>query len=305
MVIAKNTSDIKADLFISSSLEMMRKKLLDLSARNRLLNFPITNKTSALRIVDELPDQLSNALCSDFTMEFGPVDEPTREQLIEHGYIQVGKDKKDVQLKPFPTAMEWAKVLGINTSYTLPGGDLGDESPAVNKQLLEKASEFITEYALAHNDKLTGIRSHYAEYGVDLALLTAACHQAGYKDLGDFERQIKSGNGVQIAQVHSKHTDNKIQVLLFPGELEARLRAIYNKAQTALEESGANILYLALGFLEWYEADISDKARLAPLFSIPVRLERGKLDPKDGLYKYQLVYTGEDILPNLSLKAKL
>lgn len=73
---------------------MMRKKLLDLSARNRLLNFPITNKTSALRIVDELPDQLSNALCSDFTMEFGPVDEPTREQLIEHGYIQVGKDKK-------------------------------------------------------------------------------------------------------------------------------------------------------------------------------------------------------------------
>ncbi|MEI4896038.1 DUF4011 domain-containing protein, partial [Klebsiella pneumoniae] len=81
--------------------------------------------------------------------------------------------------------------------------------------------------------------------------------------------------------------------------------AIYGKAQTALEESGANILYLALGFLEWYESDSSEKARYAPLFTIPVRCERGKLDPKDGLYKFQLYYTGEDILPNLSLKEKL
>ncbi|MCV5579887.1 DUF4011 domain-containing protein, partial [Escherichia coli] len=85
----------------------------------------------------------------------------------------------------------------------------------------------------------------------------------------------------------------------------ACLRAIYGKAQTALEESGANILYLALGFLEWYESDSSEKARYAPLFTIPVRCERGKLDPKDGLYKFQLYYTGEDILPNLSLKEKL
>ena len=36
-----------------------------------------------------------------------------------------------------------------------------------------------------------------------------------------------------------------------------------------------------------------------------MRCERGKLDPKDGLYKYQIHYTGEDILPNLSLKEKL
>lgn len=64
-------------------------------------------------------------------------------------------------------------------------------------------------------------------------------------------------------------------------------------------------MYLALGFLEWYESDSSEKARYAPLFTIPVRCERGKLDPKDGLYKFQLYYTGEDILPNLSLKEKL
>ncbi|MDZ8316336.1 DUF4011 domain-containing protein [Escherichia coli] len=42
--------------FILTSLEAMRKKLLDLTSRNRLLNFPITQKGSSLRIVDELPE---------------------------------------------------------------------------------------------------------------------------------------------------------------------------------------------------------------------------------------------------------
>ena len=37
--------------FILTSLEAMRKKLLDLTSRNRLLNFPITQKGSSLRIV--------------------------------------------------------------------------------------------------------------------------------------------------------------------------------------------------------------------------------------------------------------
>lgn len=304
---SKGTTVGATDPFILSSLDQMRKKLLDLTARNRLLNFPITNKTSSLRIVDELPEQLFSTLAFDTPMEFGPVPEPTREQLLEFGYLEIGQDKKVVQLKPHPTAVEWAKVLGINTSYALPipGTDLLDEQAQLNKKQLERAKVFISDYSLANNGKLTGIRSYYEAEGIQLESLSAACHQAGYKDLGDFERHVKAGAGVEIAKVLAKHTDNIIQVLLFPGELEARLRAIYNKAQTAIEESGANILYLALGFLEWYEAEHSDKERLAPLFSIPVRLERGKLDPKEGLYKYQLYYTGEDILPNLSLMAKL
>ena len=52
------------DPFVLTSLEAMRKKLLDLTSRNRLLNFPLTNKGSALRIVDELPEQLYETLCA-------------------------------------------------------------------------------------------------------------------------------------------------------------------------------------------------------------------------------------------------
>ena len=295
----------QVDPFVLSSLEAMRRKLLDLTSRNRLLNYPVNQKGSVLRIVDELPDQLYMALNSEMVMEFAPVPEPTRQQLLDYGYLAVGPNGQDIQRKAHPGAVEWAGVLGIKTEFALPYAGDTERTAQANGDLLGKARAFIQQYAQDNNGKLTGIRAQYGKQLIDLNALTSACRQAGYASLDTFEQQAKVGASLGVATVIPEHEDNRIQVLLYPGELEARLRTIHNKAQTAIEESGAGILYLALGFLEWYESDTSDKARLAPLFTIPVRLERGKLDPKDGLYKYQLHYTGEDILPNLSLKEKL
>ncbi|NLF19489.1 MAG: DUF3320 domain-containing protein, partial [Lentisphaerae bacterium] len=42
----------------------------------------------------------------------------------------------------------------------------------------------------------------------------------------------------------------------------------------SLEESGANTLFLALGFLRWYESDKSDVPNLAPIILIPMAIER-------------------------------
>ncbi|MGL5339209.1 MAG: DUF4011 domain-containing anti-phage protein Hhe [Aeromonas veronii] len=295
----------KVDPFVLSSLEAMRKKLLDLTSRNRLLNFPITQKGSSLRIVDELPDQLFETICAEKNMQFAPVPEPTREQLLAQGYLSVDEDGKDQQIKPHPKATEWAQVLGIRTDYDLPSTE-GAKGPSEDdKALLLFAADVITQFAVAQNGKLTGIRAHYAEHNLTVRALTDASLRAGFSDLGEFELHVKKGEALTFSVSNPAHSDHQIQVMLYPNELEARLRAIHNKAQTAIEESGASILYLALGFLEWFESDDSDKARLAPLFTIPVMLERGKLDPLDGLYKFHLCYSGEDILPNLSLKEKL
>jgi len=56
-------------------------------------------------------------------------------------------------------------------------------------------------------------------------------------------------------------------------ELEARLTALYRAARAALEEGGANTLFLACGFLSW-KPEGRGKPCLAPLLLIPVRLER-------------------------------
>jgi len=52
--------------------------------------------------------------------------------------------------------------------------------------------------------------------------------------------------------------------------LETLTRKIGSAAKTAIEESGTNMLYLILGFLEWYESDDSQQ----PLLTVPISLDR-------------------------------
>ncbi|NPU99482.1 MAG: DUF3320 domain-containing protein [Candidatus Omnitrophica bacterium] len=57
-------------------------------------------------------------------------------------------------------------------------------------------------------------------------------------------------------------------------ELESHLIEIYRESRVSLEEGGANTLYLALGFLAWYETKESEQKRLAPLILIPLQITR-------------------------------
>ncbi|MBT5231661.1 MAG: DUF4011 domain-containing protein, partial [Methylococcales bacterium] len=74
--------------FSLDSLADLRKRLLDLSGRNRLLNYP-SHQGSSLSIIDELPDPMVTQLLNDVEMRFYSVAEPTRQQLIEHQYLEV------------------------------------------------------------------------------------------------------------------------------------------------------------------------------------------------------------------------
>lgn len=212
------------------ALENLRMRLLDLTARNRLINFRHTKRAS-LRVIDELPDQLVEMLLADKELRFLAVPEPTREALIAAGYIAIDDETgQEVRLKKDPTAEEWAKHLGLSTDYAVP--EPSDEA------------------------------------------------------------------------VDARHTDTAIQTLLYPYELETRLKNLLQTANSAIEEMGANILYMAFGFMEWFDSS-GDTARLAPLFLVPARLHKGRLDQQTKTYIYTLSYSGEDIIPNLSLREKL
>ena len=213
------------------ALENLRMRLLDLTARNRLISFRHT-KSASLRIIDELPNQLVETLLADTEMRFEAIPEPTEEELIAAGYLEFDEETQQlVRLRNDPSAEEWAKHLGFATSYEVP-------------------------------------------------------EASGEGDSG-------------------KHSDTAIQTLLYPYEMEARLKSLLQSAESAIQEMGANILYLSFGFLEWYESSSSDKPRIAPLFLVPVRLHKGRLNKDTRTYEYTLSYSGEDIIPNLSLREKL
>lgn len=97
-----------------------------------------------------------------------------------------------------------------------------------------------------------------------------------------------------------RHTDTKLQTALNNERLFLNLLKIHTEAETHIQEQGVNVLFLALGFLHWYEADAADKPRKAPLLLVPVELKRG--GTKDS---FHLAYSGDDLIQNLSLAAKL
>ncbi len=97
-----------------------------------------------------------------------------------------------------------------------------------------------------------------------------------------------------------RHTDLRLQTRLKSEALQARLLAMYYDAQTYEQEQGVSILYLAAGFLRWYESPTSDTARYAPLLLLPVDLER-----PSAAGRFHVRLREEDIATNLSLRAKL
>ncbi|RIK41093.1 MAG: DUF3320 domain-containing protein, partial [Chloroflexi bacterium] len=98
----------------------------------------------------------------------------------------------------------------------------------------------------------------------------------------------------------TRQTDRYLQTAEAAPRLQERLLKTYYTARTYIEEQGVNILYLALGMLEWYEADNARERRRAPLLLLPVTLERS--DIRD---RFHLQASGEDIGENLSLAAML
>lgn len=99
-----------------------------------------------------------------------------------------------------------------------------------------------------------------------------------------------------------RHSDAKLQTLHYQDELDTKLRKIRAAARTAIEESGANMLYLAFGFLEWRDQSTS-KAHQAPLLLLPVELTREQV--RAGRYRTKIRWTNEELQPNLSLQKKL
>ena len=76
--------------------------------------------------------------------------------------------------------------------------------------------------------------------------------------------------------VASMFARRELAVDMSDAELNSKITSLYNTARREMEESGANTLYIACGFLKWRRKDSSakDKSYMAPLLLLPVRLTR-------------------------------
>lgn len=74
--------------------------------------------------------------------------------------------------------------------------------------------------------------------------------------------------------IKSEFENKRLRSTLNEAELTQVIKGLYRTSKTALEENGANTLYLALGLLRWYESPRSTKARYAPIVLLPIEFVR-------------------------------
>jgi hypothetical protein len=97
-----------------------------------------------------------------------------------------------------------------------------------------------------------------------------------------------------------RYTDGNLETLLGPDAQQKRLLRLALDARTAEEEQGVNILYLAMGFLTWFEDKSSAVQREAPLVLLPVELVRNERSST-----YDIRCRDDDITTNLPLQERL
>ena len=93
-----------------------------------------------------------------------------------------------------------------------------------------------------------------------------------------------------------------LQTLVPPDLLERQLTKLRDTARTVAEESGVSTLHLALGFLEWFESDSSDRPLASPLLLLRVDLDRQIVRSR---YEYAISAAGDEMEANQTLSERL
>ncbi|MCB0032534.1 MAG: DUF3320 domain-containing protein [Anaerolineales bacterium] len=162
--------------------------------------------------------------------------------------------------------------------------DLGLRNPLLNYRTLRARGLEITD------ERPTDLYPLLVQKNTPMAFLEQATAEPETDQLGQPDE----------GELTTRYTDDNLQTPYDSATLQKRLLHTHYTARSYIEENGANILYVALGMLSWYESDNSTKKRRAPLILIPVWLDRGSANEK-----FRVTYTGEEISTNLSLEAKL
>jgi hypothetical protein len=123
-------------------------------------------------------------------------------------------------------------------------------------------------------------------------------------DVKQYARQLGLSTAFELTSMPGLE-GGAVRALYYPDELAKHCRKLAREARSAIEETGANMLFLVLGFLEFPDHQDGDRILTAPLICVPVSLDKDRIDSSTGQDCFVLKYTGEDLSENLSLREKL
>lgn len=152
---------------------------------------------------------------------------------------------------PYPKKALWERKLL----------DLGLRNTLINLRLTKTQLPLITNSLDALENALSD--------GSDFTILPKPSNWVLEEFSFDTLRTLGDATAIQ-ADFASK----KLRSIFPEGELNKVIKGLYRAAKVALEENGANTLYLALGMLKWFEDDRSTEPRYAPIILLPIEIIR-------------------------------
>ncbi len=253
-------------------IEQLRMNLLDISNRNKLVNMKHSDKSkNHVRVIDELPDQLLERLEADRKLTFKALPPPP-------------DVPEDEQTDQFLMALEEARQT--DQTYLEAIEKLEEDSPNSKRaQQIERALKDRVREQLG-----LGKRPH-----------TDVMSIGEYARLHGFEPSFDLPTPTPGERL-KRHNDNEIQTLMLPEAMQRSLSGVLEQAKSALREMGTNTLFVAFGFLEWYESQDSNRALYAPLLLHPVEMTKVLIS---GEYRYTINSTGEETEVNLTISERL
>jgi hypothetical protein len=171
--------------------------------------------------------------------------------------------------------------------------DLGLRNPLLNYRTLKARGLEIV------NEKSTEVFRILVSDKKKMTFLEVLEKKTELKSIGDSQIEDPFGDNDDSESL-KVYSDTKLQTNYNDKQLQGRLLATYTAAKTYIEEQGVNVLYLALGMLNWYESDQSQEMRKAPLLLVPVQLDR-----VNARERFTVTYTEDEVGHNISLAAKL
>ena len=235
---------------INQRIEKLRKKILDTSGRNPLIQNKIRSRSSYIRIVDEKPQQLFDILSQEKSLFLEPLppitednlpDENTQEFLTAFSSLQISDEVYLSQISKIDfNSDEKAFEKEINADRQLKDRLRIDlDLPA--RPISGKSSSDLIKHAEIHN----------IDPSIKLPLP---------------ERESED----------ERYNDDLIQTLLLPDQLVKKANNLLSKQKTYKEERGLDIIFLTLGYLNWREPNSNDNKNnfKSPILIIPIELSK-------------------------------
>jgi uncharacterized protein DUF4011/restriction endonuclease-like protein/AAA domain-containing protein/uncharacterized protein DUF3320 len=72
--------------------------------------------------------------------------------------------------------------------------------------------------------------------------------------------------------IRNELTQKRLRAYLTESELLYSVVSLFRASRLSIEENGANTLYIAIGLLKWFETEVSEKPRYAPILLVPVEI---------------------------------